>query len=332
MHLTQQAPGASPSPIRKPLSSLAVGAEAAQQQIPQSPAAGAPQPLEGWAPTVPMDEPKRSQLLESPEALQALRVLADGGAQPPAAAQVAQLAAQLRGQPAYQTLVQEGTDALVGRGAPPSPERWQAALLESGAAAAERPAAIRRAAVGNTTALVFLVMLEAQRAAMEEKRDSLRALKMHAGMLEDLNEWVARVLIPAQRSLNARVKEGHLKDTLHKRTKARTQQRQERIEETIGLPTEVDTQWGAIDEATGRVFIPGLRDAATQLTRIDAQDLATLIAQADQWRSTLQNNQTRQGLDFQRIDHAMNSTWNMLTAFLKASQDATNAIIRNGLG
>jgi transcriptional regulator of heat shock response len=186
--------------------------------------------------------------------------------------------------------------------------------------------------VHNTTALVFWVMLAAQRAALEEKRDCLRALKMYAGMLEDLNGWLARVVVPAQRAVNAKIKEGNLKDSLSKRTKTQKERRQERMEATIDLPSEVDTQWGAVDEATGRVFIPGLRDTATQPTRVDAQELATLIAQTDQWRATLQNNQTKQSMDFQRVDSAMNNTWNMLTAFLKGAQDGTNAIIRNGLG
>ena len=332
-HANGARPAATVQPLRPPHRWLEAAGDRAPvaSQAQQRPDAPDPGLGEAWIQGLATAAPKRPQLFEGPEAAQALRVLADADVPPPKVAQVTELAARLAQDPSYEALVRQATGALVGAGAPPSPKQWQAALLQSAPPGAT-PAAGRRAVTSNTTALVFLVMLQAQRAALEEKRDSFRVLKMYSGMLEDLNGWRARVLIPAQRTLNAKLKEGNLKDSLNKRTKARAQQREERVETTIGMPTEVDTQWGAIDEGTGRVFLPGLRDSETQPTRVDAQELATLIAQTDQWRATMESHQTKQSMDFQRIDSAMNSAWNMLTAFLKSAQEGASGILRNGLG
>lgn len=270
-----------------------------------------------------------SPLLDSPEARQALQVLQAGGLQAPDADTVRALAAQASGTPEHRALLTSSRDALTGRAPPPDAQAFGLALP----AVLAPHATGRRFGQSNITAYVFLIMLQAQKEAMQEKRESLRALKMHAGMLEDLNAWVARVVIPAQRACNAAIKAGHLKDSLGKRAKAKAgSSRDDRIEQPIEVPDTIDTQWGAVDPASGRVFIPNLAQGAVTPKKLDAQELASLITQVDQWRATMQNNQNKQSMDFKRIDDAMSSTWNMLSAFLKSAQEGANAIIRNGLG
>lgn len=276
-------------------------------------------------------QPEASVLLSSQEAQQALKVLDQQGLPPPTIEAMGAVKKHLDGQPVYRGLVHQSAQALVGQNTPPSQDAWQAALGSLPSPGAHTSSG-RRAVAQNMVALVFLVMLEAQRSAYAEKREALRAVKMYSGMLEDLNGWVARVVVPAQRSLNSRAKIAQDKDLLAKRGSLRASDRQERLEETLVMPKEVDTQWGVIDEATGKISLRGLHDDAAQVTRVDQLELSQLVSQTEQWRAVLQNNQSRQSTEFQRIDNAMSSTWNMLSAFIKAAQDGASASIRNGLG
>lgn len=305
------------------------GAEQAQPSRQHSGTAWATGPKEAAAaaPDRP-DQAPPSPLLQTPEAREALRVLQAAGLEAPPAATVQALAAQAEGVAEHQELVSQCRDALTGRGTLPGPEVWGRATT----AVLGQQIAGTFSSRSNVTAYVFLVMLQAQIEAIEEKRESLRALKMHTGMLEDLNAWVARVVVPAQRALNAKIRAGHSKDSLNKRDKSKSVNRDERIEEAISVPDTVDTAWGAVDTESGKVYIPNLLATAVSPKKLDAQDISTLIAQTDQWRATMQNNQNKQSMDFKRIDDAMSATWNMLSAFLKSANEGTSAIIRNGQG
>ena len=291
------------------------------------PEADRPHSVDTWSHEAP-EEAARSPWWRAPEA-EAVRLAFVRAQKPiPQAEDVAAMAAFLAQEPEARPVADRVAQLMTGMDTDPEPpptELWQRALapLVRGYGPRIDPAQVH--------AFVFTVMLEAQRAATEEKRDALRSLKMYAEMIEALNDKVAQQLTPALQGINQDMAAQNRAELDPKNKKAGKQDpnRLARIERRVEFPMRIDTRWGTTDAATGKVGLIVLEDAPQKQ---DLQSLTALVSQSDQWRTTMQNHQNKQSMDFQRIDTAMSNTYNMLTSFLKAAQDTTNAIIRNGLG
>ena len=305
--LTHRASGvhgaaASLSPALAPTPAL----RAAQAEAEPPSWAQGPEPVasSGGARLGGLGEAKR--LIGSAQGRAALAAMAAAGSGRPSAERIAELIDQL---PTY--LMQGGSPGRTLT----DPALW-ADQLEAAQAQGAGTDAHAPFFGENTTALVFIMMLIAQQETTEEKRDAIRQLRMYSGMLDALNKLVTRELMPAMQEANRLV------------AKERDGSRIDRIEVLLAFPKDIDTHWATMDDKTGEVALHmDLGDAPQR--RETVQGITQLMTLADQWRTSIQNQQTQQSSRFQAQDNASSATLNVINGVLKISHEGASNAIRN---
>lgn len=256
----------------------------------------------------------------------------------------------------FDTAVQTVKGALDGEAPVPSPEQMHALLSKVGAAdttgnlaVAPQPgsAAATSTAMANTmtktvagtasqsadnpsglpvttsiSALVFLVTLASQRETVKEKNDVLRKIKMFNGMLDQVNKLVNSQLIPAQKQMADMREAGKDKRNF----------KPENIQVPVNWPSNIDTDNASMNAETGEVVLNaqwGDGKGGPSRRLVNSTDLNTLIGQADQVRTSIQNNQTQQSNRFQSKDNQMSSAWNILNAVLKNTHEGVTSTVKN---
>lgn len=176
-------------------------------------------------------------------------------------------------------------------------------------------------ATNNIAALVMLVTLAAQKETTKEKNDVLRKIKMFNGMLEGVNKLVNSQLIPAQKQLSDMREAGKDKKDF----------KPENAQVPINYPSSIDTDHASVNEAGDIVLNCAWNDGKGGPSRrlVNSQDLGVLINQADQTRTSIQNNQTQQSNRFQSKDNQMSAAWNILNAVLKNTHDGVTSTVKN---
>jgi hypothetical protein len=169
----------------------------------------------------------------------------------------------------------------------------------------------------NYTAMVFLVMLEAQEETKKEKNDTLRKIKMYNGMLDQVNKLVTDTLVPAQKKYADLTKEAGDKKSSQVRV-------------AVEFPTDIDTDHALMDEKGSIHLATQWGDGSTPArANLDNNGLAALSKTADGWRQSIQNNQQTESNRYQSQDNNMSSTMNIINAILKNSHEGVSAIVRN---
>jgi hypothetical protein len=219
--------------------------------------------------------------------------------------------------PATQSLVAEGpgTDGTVTNGAA------TIGAANNGTATGDSYLSNMLATGTNMSALVFLVTLEAQKENNKEKNDVLRQIKMYNGMLDALNTMVNDNLITAQKEIEDKKNAGKDKKNF----------KPEDIQVAVNWPTDLNTKSAFMNADTGGVVLDAQWGNASSSSRqlVGSQGLQNLISTADQWRTSIQNNQQQQSNRFQAKDNLVSSLWNILNAVLKNTHDGTTGTVHN---
>jgi hypothetical protein len=105
----------------------------------------------------------------------------------------------------------------------------------------------------------------------------------------------------------------------------------EDIQVAVNWPTDLNTKSAFMNADTGGVVLDAQWGNASSSSRqlVGSQGLQNLISTADQWRTSIQNNQQQQSNRFQAKDNLVSSLWNILNAVLKNTHDGTTGTVHN---